>query len=122
MGVSDVPRARVFYQQALKPLDITLMMSVEADPPTSQPRRLGFGTGGKPFIWLYHTPAPSQGVHLALAAQSREAVDDFYAAAMAAGGQDNGPPGLRLKYHSTYYAAYVLGPDGVNLEAVCQEP
>lgn len=122
IGVSDIAQARFFYEQALKPLGITLMVSIEADPPQSTPRRLGFGCAGKPFLWLHGAPVPSHGAHIALIAQSHEAVDAFHAAAMAAGGTDNGPPGLRPRYHSDYYAAYVLGPDGVNLEAVCQEP
>lgn len=120
IGVSDILHARAFYERALEPLGITLILSIEADPPQSKPRRLGFGCAGKPFLWLHDVPVPSHGAHIALIAQSHEAVDAFHAAAIAAGGQDNGPPGLRLQYHSDYYAAYVLGPDGVNLEAVCQ--
>lgn len=120
LGVSDISHAQAFYEPALRPLGIELLMSIEADPPGSTPRRLGFGAEGKPFLWLHAAPAPSQGAHIALIAQSREAVDAFYAAAMAAGGQDNGAPGIRPHYHSSYYAGYVLGPDGVNLEAVCQ--
>ncbi|AHL75433.1 glyoxalase [Stutzerimonas stutzeri] len=120
IGVSDILQARAFYERALEPLGITLMMSIEADPPQSTPRRLGFGSAGKPFIWLHDAPVPSHGVHIALIAQSHEAVDAFHAAAMVAGGKDNGAPGIRPHYHSDYYAAYVLGPDGVNLEAVCQ--
>ncbi|HDS1739682.1 VOC family protein [Pseudomonas sp. B21-036] len=120
IGVSDILHARDFYEQALKPLGITLMMSIEADPPRSKPRRLGFGSADKPFLWLHDAPVPSQGAHIALIAQSHEAVDAFHAAAIAAGGKDNGAPGIRPRYHPNYYAAYVLGPDGVNLEAVCQ--
>ncbi len=118
IGVSDILHARAFYERALEPLGIRLMMSIEADPPQSTPR-LGFGSAGKPFLWLHDTPVPSHGAHIALIAQTHEAVDAFHAAAMAAGGQDNGAPGIRPQYHSDYYAAYVLGPDGVNLEAVC---
>lgn len=95
-------------------------MSSQADPSGSKPRRLGFGFEGKPFLWLHDAPVPSQGVHVALIADSREAVDAFHAAGIAAGGQDNGAPGIRPHYHSSYHAAYVLAPDGVNLEAVCQ--
>ena len=120
LGVSDISDAQAFYEPALKPLGIELLMSIEADPPGSTPRRLGFGSQGKPFIWLHVASAPSRGAHLALIAQSHEAVDAFHAAGIAAGGQDNGAPGIRPHYHSSYYAAYVLGPDGVNLEAVCQ--
>lgn len=120
LGVSEISDTQAFYEAALSPLGIELLMSIEADPPGSTPRRLGFGSKGKPFLWLHAASVPSYGVHIALIAQSREEVDAFYAAATAAGGQDNGAPGIRPHYHSNYYAAYVLGPEGVNLEAVCQ--
>jgi catechol 2,3-dioxygenase-like lactoylglutathione lyase family enzyme len=120
IGVSDILHAQAFYESVLRPLGITLVMSIQADPPGSKPRRLGFGAEGKPFLWLHDAPLPSHCVHIALTAQSREAVDGFYAAGLAAGGQSNGAPGLRPHYHASYYAAYVLTPDGVNLEAVCQ--
>ncbi len=120
IGVSDVSHAQAFYESALRPLGITLVMSIATDPLGSRPRRLGFGSGGKPFLWLHDAPAPSHGVHIALIAESRESVDAFHSAGIAAGGQDNGAPGIRPHYHSCYYAAYVLAPDGVNLEAVCQ--
>ncbi|WP_150301948.1 VOC family protein [Pseudomonas profundi] len=120
IGVSDMSHARLFYELALKPLGITLMVSIEAEPPRSTPQRLGFGSAGKPFLWLHEAAVPSHGAHIALMAQSHEAVHAFHAAALAAGGQDNGAPGIRPRYHSAYYAAYVLAPDGVNLEAVCQ--
>lgn len=120
IGVSEILRARAFYERALKPLGITLIMSIKAGPPQSTPRRLGFGSAGKPFLWLHDAPVSSQRAHIALTAHSHEAVNAFHAAAIAAGGQDNGAPGIRLHYHSGYYAAYVLGPDGVNLETVCQ--
>jgi len=120
IGVSDISYAQAFYEPALRPLGIELLMSIEADPPGSTPRRLGFGSEGKPFFWLHAALPSNQGAHIALIAQSREAVDAFHAAGLAAGGQDNGAPGIRPHYHSNYYAAYVQGPDGVNLEAVCQ--
>lgn len=120
IGVSDISNAQAFYELVLRPLGITLVMSSQADPLGSKPRRLGFGSEGKPFLWLHDAPVPSQGVHIALIADSREAVDAFHAAGIAGGGQDNGAPGFRSHYHSRYYAAYVLAPHGVNLEAVCQ--
>lgn len=120
IGVSDISHAQTFYELVLRPLGITLVMSSQADPLGSKPRRLGFGSEGKPFLWLHDAPVPSQGVHIALIADSREAVDAFHAAGIAAGGQDNGAPGIRPHYHASYYAGYVLAPDGVNLEAVCQ--
>ena len=120
IGVSDISRAQAFYELVLRPLGITLVMSIQADPPGSKPQRLGFGSEGKPFLWLHDASVPSQGVHIALIAESRGAVDAFHLAGIAAGGQDNGAPGVRPHYHANYYAAYVLAPDGVNLEAVCQ--
>jgi catechol 2,3-dioxygenase-like lactoylglutathione lyase family enzyme len=120
IGVSDLSRAQSFYESVLRPLGIELVMSIATNPPSSKPQRLGFGSGKKPFLWLYETPVPRHGVHIALIAKSREAVDAFHAAGIAAGGQDNGAPGIRPQYHSSYYAAYVLALDGVNLEAVCQ--
>ena len=80
------------------------------------------GCEGKPSLWFsehYDKPAP---MHIAFTAPDRKAVDEFYAAAMAAGGKDNGPPGLRPHYHPDYYAAFVIGPDGHNVEAVCHMP
>lgn len=120
VGVSDISRAQAFYEPVLRPLGITLLMSIQAEPPRSRPTRLGFGSEGKPLLWLHDAPIPSHGAHIALIAKSREAVDAFHAAGIAAGGQDNGAPGIRPRYHYSYYAAYVIAPDGVNLEAVCQ--
>ena len=120
VNVSAIAHAQAFYESALRPLGITLIMSIPAEPEGSKPRRLGFGSAAKPFLWLQEAPLPSHGAHIALIAQSREAVDAFHAAGIVAGGQDNGPPGIRPHYHASYYAAYVLAPDGVNLEAVCQ--
>lgn len=120
IGVSDISHAQTFYELVLRPLGITLMMSSQADPLGSKPRRIGFGSEGKPFLWLHDAPVPTEGIHIALVAESREAVDAFHAAGIAAGAQDNGAPGIRPHYHASYYAGYVLAPDGVNLEAVCQ--
>jgi catechol 2,3-dioxygenase-like lactoylglutathione lyase family enzyme len=120
VGVSDISHAQTFYASVLSPLGITLLMSIQAEPQGAKPIRLGFGSCGKPFLWLHDAPSPSQGAHIALIAESRVAVDAFHAAAIAAGAQDNGAPGIRSQYHPNYYAAYALAPDGVNLEAVCQ--
>jgi predicted lactoylglutathione lyase len=79
----------------------------------------GFGREGAPTVWLGVSDQPGSSVHLALTAPNRKAVDAFYAAAIAAGGRDNGKPGLRPDYHATYYAAFVIDLDGNNLEAVC---
>jgi catechol 2,3-dioxygenase-like lactoylglutathione lyase family enzyme len=82
----------------------------------------GFGVEGKPYFWISGDPGPAAPIHFAFHCRNRAAVDAFYAAAMAAGGRDNGPPGLRPDYHPSYYAAFVLDPDGNNVEAVCHVP
>ena len=115
LDVADFAASRSFYEQALAPLGIApLMEPVEG--------HLGFGAEGKPFFWIGTRAAPQTGVHVAFAASSREVVDAFHAAALAAGGEDNGGPGLRPVYHASYYAAFVFDPDGNNVEAVCHLP
>jgi catechol 2,3-dioxygenase-like lactoylglutathione lyase family enzyme len=128
IGVSDAARSRDFYVAALKPLDIELLYSVppeQAEPGGDQSRLggwiFGFGQGHKPFFWIVGKAAVGQGTHIAFAAADRAAVDAFYAAAIAAGGRDNGGPGIR-HYHPDYYGAFVLDPDGINIEAVCHAP
>ncbi|MCS0496775.1 VOC family protein [Ancylobacter sp. MQZ15Z-1] len=117
--VADFERSRAFYEAALAPLGVSIVMEVTPDQ-TGGDAHAGFGVGGKPFFWIGTGGALTGGrVHVAFAADDREAVDAFYAAALAAEGRDNGPPGLRPQYHPTYYGAFVLDPDGHNVEAVC---
>jgi catechol 2,3-dioxygenase-like lactoylglutathione lyase family enzyme len=113
MNVSDLERSKAFYSDALKPLGYSLMFEVG--------EFLGFGDGTKPELGVVHRD-PVGGGHVALAAGDRATVDAFHEAAIAAGGTDNGQPGLREHYHPTYYAAYVRDPDGNNIEAVCHTP
>jgi catechol 2,3-dioxygenase-like lactoylglutathione lyase family enzyme len=113
MSVSDLAASRRFYQQALAPLEYELMMEF--------PGVAGFGASGKPDFWLQEGTA-GDALHVAFLAQDRPVVDAFHAAALAAGGRDNGGPGVREQYHPTYYGAYVLDPDGHNIEAVCHAP
>jgi len=113
-GVSDIDESRKFFLQALAPLGVGLAME--------GPNSVGLGRQGKPSMWLYATSAVTPPLHIAIAANTRADVDAFYQAAMAAGGKDNGAPGLRPHYHPNYYAAFVLGPDGHNVEAVCHQP
>jgi len=123
MSVRDIARATEFYRKALAPLGIGVVMEVSAED-TGSGAAVGFGANWKPFFWIgesFH-PAGDQHIHLAFTAPSREAVDAFYAAAIAAGGKDNGPPGLRPHYHENYYGAFVLDADGNNIEAVCHAP
>src|SRR5262245_45965375 len=111
VAVSDYTKAKEFYVKALAPLGWTLMMEF----PMGEGRTAGgFGTQGKPYLWLANTGAPAPTGHVALGATNAEAVDAFYQAALGAGGTDNGPPGIRADYHPKYYAAYVRDPDGNN--------
>jgi catechol 2,3-dioxygenase-like lactoylglutathione lyase family enzyme len=122
-SVRDLARATEFYLKALSPLGIGIMMEVSAEQ-TGGGATVGFGANGKPFFWIGEgfRSANDQRIHVAFAAGSRAQVDTFYRAALAAGGKDNGPPGLRPHYHATYYGAFVLDPDGNNIEAVCHAP
>jgi catechol 2,3-dioxygenase-like lactoylglutathione lyase family enzyme len=117
LPVSDFGRSRAFYLKALEPLGVTVMME---SPPGVGPF-LGLGLQGKPFFWIGQGQ-PSAGVHVAFTADSRAQVRAFHDAAMASGGRDNGAPGPRPLYHPDYYAAFVLDPDGANIEAVCHRP
>jgi catechol 2,3-dioxygenase-like lactoylglutathione lyase family enzyme len=112
--VSDFNRSRAFYDAALAPLDIGVLF--EATDTGGHPFT-GYGRG-QPMFWLNSRGAVSGAVHIAFAARSRAEVDGLHRAALAAGGQDNGPPGLRPQYGPNYYGAFVLDPDGLNVEAV----
>jgi catechol 2,3-dioxygenase-like lactoylglutathione lyase family enzyme len=117
MTVRDYGRSKSFYEAALKPLGITLMMELGKDV-TGTSDEAGFGRG-KPYFWI--APGAASGpIHVAFGAATRADVDAFYAAAIAAGGKDNGAPGIRAHYHPDYYGAFVLDPDGHNVEAVCR--
>ena len=120
LTVSDFNRSRAFYDAALKPLGMAIAMEVTAEQ-TGGHAHVGYGKG-RPVFWVGGGGPVSGPMHVAFTAGSRAEVDAFYAAAMAAGGRDNGPPGLRPHYHPDYYGAFVLDPDGVNVEAVCHGP
>jgi catechol 2,3-dioxygenase-like lactoylglutathione lyase family enzyme len=123
VNVSDFSAAKSFYSAALKPLGISVQMEVTKEETGGAYEGAGFGTAGKPFFWVGSGGGKATpGVHIAFAAGSRAEVDTFYRAAIAAGGKDNGPPGLRAHYHPTYYGAFVLDADGNNIEAVCHKP
>ena len=113
IGVSDLAASERFYEQALAPLGIALVLKF--------PFAVGFGAGGKPEFWL-RGEGGTERVHVAFRSPDRATVDAFYEAAMAAGGTDNGAPGVREIYHPGYYGAFVLDPDGHNIEAVCHDP
>jgi catechol 2,3-dioxygenase-like lactoylglutathione lyase family enzyme len=113
--VGDFDRSRAFYEMVLAPLGIEVVME-------PMPQMVGFGTEGKPSFWLMARGRPTvHGVHLAFPAADHDAVDTFHAAGLAAGGTDNGAPGPRPLYHASYYGAFVLDPDGNNVEAVCHK-
>jgi catechol 2,3-dioxygenase-like lactoylglutathione lyase family enzyme len=113
-NVTDFERAKGFYEQALRPLGYSVQMEF--------PSAAGFGTGGSiPDFWIGSSPERGA-THVAFSANDRATVDSFYETALAAGGKDNGSPGVRAHYHESYYAAYVHDADGNNVEAVCHRP
>ena len=112
LDVSDYETSKVFYEKVLAPLGMQLLMEPVADVG-------GFGADF-PLFWIgKRDRGPDSGVHVAFTAENRESVDAFHAAALEAGATDNGGPGLREIYHPDYYGAFVLDPDGNNVEAVC---
>ncbi len=121
-AVADAECSRRFYEQALAPLGISLIMSVPAEKTEAGGAAHGFGSDGKPYFWIGDNERVGEGTHVAFVAETRADVDSFYRAAIDAGGQDNGGPGLRPHYHPDYYAAFVFDPDGMNIEAVCHKP
>jgi catechol 2,3-dioxygenase-like lactoylglutathione lyase family enzyme len=120
--VSDYERSKAFYTRALAPLGYTLIMEIDADKTESAYPAAGFGANGKPDFWIGGEGGIDRPLHVAILAKDRATVDAFYQAALAAGGRDNGSPGLRPHYHPHYYGAFVLDPDGHNIEAVCHTP
>jgi catechol 2,3-dioxygenase-like lactoylglutathione lyase family enzyme len=119
LGYADYDSAKRFFTQALSPLGVTLVMEV-GDPATGE-QACGFGRG-KPDFWIAQAGRTVPHIHVAFAAESRAAVRAFYEAALTAGAKDNGPPGIREHYHPNYYAAFVLDPEGHNIETVCHAP
>jgi len=116
-GVSDYAASKAFFLKALEPLGIAI---VAEGPPTYG---VELGTRrGTASLCLYQTAEKPAHLHLAFTAENRRQVEAFYRAALEAGGKDHGAPGLRSHYHANYYAAFVIGPDGHNIEVVCHEP
>lgn len=122
-NVGDYAASRDFYRQALAPLGYGIVMEVSRDM-TSGYEGCGFGPPGRPHFWVGNSGSGGHagGMHIAFAAKSRAEVDAFHAAAIAAGGRDNGAPGLRPHYHPDYYGAFVIDINGHNIEAVCHAP
>lgn len=121
---TDYLATKRFYEQALAPLGYAAVMEMTAtgNPEWPEQRMIAFGPPQRPIFWVIETKQPATPRHLAFAAKDRAGVDAFHAAALAAGGRDNGGPGPRPQYHPGYYGAFVLDPDGNNVEAVCHKP
>jgi catechol 2,3-dioxygenase-like lactoylglutathione lyase family enzyme len=120
VDISDPVASRRFYEQALAPLGYRVLMDLPPDV-TGGAVVLGLGVPPKPDFWLHQGTPQTPRVHVAFRAQTLALVDSFYRAALAAGGLDNGPPGLRPHYHAGYYGAFVFDPDGHNVEACCHD-
>ena len=115
-GVSDFAASKAFYVKALEPLGVAVV--AEGEPAYG----VELCAAGPTSLCLFQTDEKPAHLHLAFSAETRVQVDAFYRAALDAGARDNGAPGLRPRYHAHYYAAFVIGPDGHNLEAVCHAP
>ncbi len=113
LAVSDAVVSKTFYLEALAPLGYEVVMEFNG--------AVGLGAAGKPDLWLQQGARTTPRLHIAFTAPDRASVDAFHAAALRAGGVDNGAPGLREHYHPSYYGAFVLDPDGHNIEAVCHQ-
>lgn len=119
-GVTDFLRSTAFYDRALAPLGIKRLFDVPDDAADGV-KVTGYGDD-RPWFWMAEERATTGLFHIAFRAESRADVDAFYSAALAAGGTDNGAPGVRPQYHAHYYAAFVRDPDGHNIEVVCHTP
>lgn len=113
-GVSDYAASKAFFLKALEPLGVTVV--------SEGPLGLELSSDGKSSLCIRQTQEKPAHLHLAFSAENRQKVDAFHRAALDAGGKDNGAPGLRTRYHANYYAAFVIGPDGHNIEVVCHKP
>ena len=120
ISVSDLKKSKAFYSTALAPIGYAMLMEIPASV-TGHTDVAGFGVAPKPDFWISQGAPNKPPIHIALRVDTRAKVDAFYQAALAAGGVDNGAPGIRAHYHPNYYGAFVLDPDGHNIEAVCHE-
>jgi catechol 2,3-dioxygenase-like lactoylglutathione lyase family enzyme len=111
--VQDFSRLVAFYREALAPIGYSVLMEF--------PDAAGLGTKGKPDLWIMKTDKTPHPTHVAISAAERAHIDAFHAAGLSAGGTDNGPAGLRPDYHPHYYAAFILDPEGNNIEVVCHD-
>ena len=120
VNVSNFGKSKAFYLAALAPLGYQVIKELPAS--IAPDGAMGVGIPPKPEFWVAGGTPQSPPVHVAFRAANRAQVDAFYEAALAAGGRDNGPPGVRPHYHANYYGAFVLDPDGHNIEACCHDP
>ncbi len=116
--VSNIAKSKAFYMKALAPLGYKLMAEFPSTI-TGEADFAGFGVPPKPDFWISQGTPNKPAIHVAFRAETRKQVKEFYSAAIEAGGRDNGAPGLRPHYHQSYYGAFILDPDGHNIEAVC---
>ncbi len=121
INVSNFQRSKEFYTQSLSSLGYQLLHELDASGVGSA-SGAGFGIDGQPDFWIFQGEPNTPRIHIAFRAETRDRVQAFYEAALKAGGQDNGAPGLRAHYHPNYYGAFVFDPDGHNIEAVCHTP
>lgn len=119
ISVSDYQQSKAFYLHVLVTLGHQCIMEVTPEMTGTDSYHAGFGSNQKPSFWISSTGAICASIHIAFTAKSRAEVDAFYHAALAAGGKDNGAPGLRPIYHPNYYGAFIIDLDGHNIEAVC---
>lgn len=121
IGVSDLDAGARFYSACLAPLGYGKITEVTPEQ-TGHYHGIGYGRDGKPDFWIGNSTPVTRAIHIAFTAPDRASVDAFYEAALAQGGRDNGPPGIRAHYHPDYYGAFIIDPDGNNVEAVCHAP
>lgn len=122
LSVSDLARSRTFYDAVMPAIGASCVMVVTLGETGGTYEGAGYGRDGKPSFWIGSGGRTKGSLHIAFAVEDRAQVDAFYTTALAAGATDNGAPGLRPHYHPNYYAAFVLDPDGHNIEAVCHTP
>ena len=119
LAVTDLAKSRAFYEAALESLGVRVLEVIDENEAGGTAVVMG---DSEPFFVFADNEQPGEGTHVAFRADTRDQVDGFYQAAMAAGGKDNGAPGIRAQYHPNYYAAFVHDPDGINVEVVCHLP
>lgn len=119
IAISDAERSRIFYDELLAAIGLQRLMTIAAADNPSGGEAHGYGRNDDPFFWIGENEAVAEGTHIAFRVENRAQVHAFHSAGLLAGGRDHGGPGLRPHYGPSYYAAFILDPDGINVEAVC---